>query len=374
MSGDETVLSTVLRGDETRWPFLDDQAARRFLEAAARHGVQPLIARQLRRGVLSNTPALVQQSLARAAVQQAVIEQRLAMEVRRVVDALARAGVRSLLMKGSALAYTHYPHPCLRPRTDTDLVVRRDDVTAVSHVFEELKYEALNMTRGDFVMYQRSYSRTDRLGIRHVDDVHWKIANPQLAADLLSWDELERGAIAVSALGEHARALGDVHALLLACVHRIAHHHDSPRLLWLYDIHLLASRLSEEQLQTFMSLAVEKGAAPMCVHSLEMAGERFGTRLPRDLREHLTRRPADSAIRFDHDVRMVDILVSDLKALPGWRQRLRLLREHVLPPSDYIRRRYGVSNPLALPLLYAYRCLTGAFKWLRPAASTDPFA
>jgi hypothetical protein len=78
--------------------------------------------------------------------------------------------------------------------------------------------------------------------------------------------------------------------------------------------------------------------------------------------------------RFDHDVRKVDILASDLKALPGWRQRLRLLREHVFPPAGYIRRRYAVSSPLALPALYAHRFVTGAFKWRRPAGVTDPFA
>lgn len=109
MTTEETVLSAVLRGDETRWPFAGDEAARGFLDAAARHGIQPLVARQVRRGLLLNAPASVQQLLGRVAVQHAAVEQRVAAEVQRVVGALARAGVPALLMKGTALAYSHYP-------------------------------------------------------------------------------------------------------------------------------------------------------------------------------------------------------------------------------------------------------------------------
>lgn len=35
-----------------------------------------------------------------------------AAETRRVVDALGAAGVRTVLLKGAALAYMHYPEPC----------------------------------------------------------------------------------------------------------------------------------------------------------------------------------------------------------------------------------------------------------------------
>lgn len=316
----------------------------------------------------------MQHSLHHLALQHAAVELGLAAEVRRVVDRLASASVPVLLMKGTALAYSHYPHPCLRPRTDTDLLLRPCDVAKAARVFEALGYEPLNMTRGDFVLYQRSYARTDRLGVRQVYDVHWKVAGPQSVSESLGWEELDQAARSIAALGEHARALGDIHALLLACVHRMAHHYDNRRLIWLYDIHVLASRLGEESLRALMHQSVEKGVASMCIHGLELARERFGTRLPGDFESYRAVGLEASASRFGSDVRMVDILVSDLKALPGWRERLRLLREHVFPPVDYIRRRYGISSTLALPVLYAHRFLTGVLKWLRPAGAADPFA
>jgi len=50
---------------------------------------------------------------------------------------------------------------------------------------------------------------------------------------------------------------------------------------------------------------------------------------------------------------------SDLRAIPGWRQRLRFARTHLLPSAAYMRRRYGIAHPLLLPLYYPYRWLRG---------------
>jgi hypothetical protein len=371
---DEAVLSALLRGEETRWPYAGDAAPAAFLALVASHGLQPLIARQIRRGILLNAPASLVQPLARAAVQHAAIEGRLAAEVRRTVSALADDGVPALLLKGTALAYTHYPHPCLRPRTDTDLLIRPDGRAAAFARFEGLGYEALNMTAGDFVLHQRTYTRVDRLGVRHVYDLHWKIAGPQTVAEALRWDDLAGTAVTIGALGGQARAPDDAHALLLACLHRMAHHYDNPRLIWLYDIHLLASRLGDEAMRAFMPRCIEKGLAEMCIRSLALARERFGTQLPGEVDAH-ARVLADASRPVYHaDVRPIEILAANLQALPSWRHRLRLLREHVFPPAAFIRRRYGVASPLALPGLYAHRLLTGVWKWLRPARRTDPFA
>lgn len=381
MTTEEAVLSALLRGEEARWPLPGGVTPPAFLAAVASHGLQPLVARQVRRRLLVNAPAEIAQPLARAAVQHAAIEGRLGAEVRRVVDGLAAAGIPALILKGTALAYTHYPHPCLRPRTDTDVLIRPGDRAAVFAHLEDRGYEPLNMTAGELVLHQRSYTRIDGLGVRHVFDLHWKVAAPQHVADTLQWEELAGTAVRVEALGGHARAPGDAHALLLACLHRMAHHYDNPRLIWLYDIHLLASGLDEEAMQAVLHLSNEKGLGEMCRRSLTLARERFGTTMRggtsagwMETMGPALEQPGTAGRVFHLDVRPIEILAADLKALPSWPRRLRLLREHVFPPAAYIRRRYGVASPLALPALYAHRLLTGVWKWLRPARGTDPFA
>ncbi len=83
------------------------------------------------------------------------------------------------------------------------------------------------------------------------------------------------------------RDLPPPHALLMACVHRVAHHFDPPTLIWLYDIHLLASSMSEDDATRFVALAVDGGldghlrARPRAVTtSLPNAAAR-GARSPR---------------------------------------------------------------------------------------------
>lgn len=368
----DDVLAAALCGDAASWPFADDAGARSFLAAARRHRVVALVARRIRRGALEGIPTHVEQSLTQEVVRQAIVEERLAGETRRVIDALGGAGVPALLLKGTALAYTRYPHPCLRPRVDTDLLLRTTDRVRAAGVFERLGYTAATMTRGDLLLHQRSYEMTDRLGIRHLFDVHDKIAGPHAVANVMSWDELYGQSLPVPALGVHARAIGDVHALVLACIHRVAHHYDDPCLLWLYDIHLLANRGQSpfrRKVDPFWGevdrLTQAGAAAAMCAHSLTRTRERFGTPVPPDLIDALHARADDSANTFGRG-RMIDVLCSDLKALSGWRQRLQLVREHVLPPPDYIRTIYGVSSPMLLPALYAYRVLSGARRWMRP--------
>jgi len=372
----ERLLTALLRGEPTSWsalsevegPHDDDRDGQRFLAAAVSHLVLLLIARQLRRGILSGAPPVLERTLARAAVQQAAIDGRLAAETRRVLEALARAGVPSLVTKGASLAFTHYPYPCLRPRTDTDLLIRARDTETAFRVLESLQYDALDMTRGDLLLHQRTYIKADSLGLRHVYDVHWKLAAPRVAAELLQWDEVWPDARSIPALSPHARTLSDAHALLLACVHRIAHHFDSPTLIWLYDIHLLASSLDDAGIREFTRLANRTAAASMCARSLALAQGHFGTRLPAGLVEALERRKDDTAARFGANARPIDVLLSDLRALTDWQDRMRLLRQHLVPPVDYMRRRYGVASSFALPILYAHRCVTGVRRWLLPAA------
>ena len=65
------------------------------------------------------------------------------------------------------------------------------------------------------------------------------------------------------------------------------------------------------------------------------------------------------------DLKKIDVLVSDLRTLDSWRQRIALIREHLFPPVAYMRQAYGVTNPVLLPFTYVIRAITGVAKWFR---------
>ena len=63
-------------------------------------------------------------------------------------------------------------------------------------------------------------------------------------------------------------------ALFVACVHRVAHHDDAIDLLWLWDIHLLASRLSADP--EFSLASLEAGTRALAAELGIKAGELIG--------------------------------------------------------------------------------------------------
>ena len=280
----DNLVAAILRGEPTAWPADAGHVEQdRFFAAASRHGVLPLLAPHLHQAkTLEGWPASIRERLVEAARNEVMVESLRRREVRRLHVALAAANVRPLLMKGTALAYLCYPHR-LRPRGDTDLLVRRTDVTRATRALHTLGYRRALQTPGELVMPQMEFVKDERPGIRHVCDLHVKIANPQLFAETLSYDELSTRAVDVPELGAGARALGPVDALLLACIHRVAHHNDCEKLLWIYDIHLLANGMDRATLGHVAVRAAEKRITAVCRRGLSLAHRWFHTEVPHDV-------------------------------------------------------------------------------------------
>jgi Uncharacterised nucleotidyltransferase len=345
-----------------------------LIAAASRHRVLLLLGWTLRTaGRLNDWPPQFIDALQRAE-RAAVVEDALQhVELVNVLDELGTAGVRAVLFKGAALAHTHYPAPYVRVRADTDLLVPASELAALDRVLGRLGYVRPAETSGRLVSYQGHYHKIDRHGVAHAFDVHWKISNLQVLADRFTWQELWRCRLPVAALGASAVTIDDVHALLLALVHRAGHHPGSHNLLWIYDLHLLASRLRPTEMSQVQEMAAARGLGQVAADGLALARDRFGNRAADPVIDGLRARGVrqDDAMLIQGSWTQARVLRLDLDALPNWRSRGRLIREHLLPPSSYMRARYGVRSKLLLPALYVWRALLGAPKWLRPRSTDD---
>ena len=368
----ESLLCAALRGQSGVWRQLGDpvdQAS--FLEAAARHRVRPLLAWRLRnRGEWQDWPHALRTPLRASERAEAAIEIARRGDLTTLLGALAAAGIPVLLLKGAAFGYTLYPEPWLRPRLDTDLLISPDDVAEAGQALERAGYQPARAVRGRLIVNQRTFVRHDSRGLRSDCDLHWKPANPVAVADLLSFQELFDASQVVS-IGDVlvARTPQNAHALLLACLHRAAHHQDSDDLLWLYDIHLLAERLTDNDVASLIDLSRRSGAGAVCARGLRLARDRFETRLPATLLPSLEAAPAAGptlpAAFLKSGVRQADLLMADLGVLP-WRGRLRLLWEHLFPHADYMLSDRRPAHRLLLPAHYLWRILRGARRWFRP--------
>jgi hypothetical protein len=143
--------------------------------------------------------------------------------------------------------------------------------------------------------------------------------------------------------------------------------------LWIYDLHCLATGLSADQRREVRDLAAARGLSLIAAEGLARARDTFGTAgvepLVEAFRAEIPR--GQQAMVHERSRTLARLLRFDLAALPGWRARARLLREHLLPPPRYMRARYGVASNLVLPSLYVWRALAGAPKWLRRQAADD---
>jgi hypothetical protein len=342
-----------------------------LIAAALQHRVLLLLGWTLRqRKTLDQWPAGFVAAFARVEAHAVVVDAVREAELARLLTAFSMAGVRTLLLKGAALAYSHYAAPHLRVRTDTDLLVELDSLPALTRVARQLGYTAEVETSGRLVSYQCHFAKIDRHGVRHALDVHWKVSNVQALADALTFRDLWAQRVSVPPPGPPTATVDPARALLLALVHHAGHHPGSDDLLWLYDVHLLASELDARSKSELLALCRDRGLSQLASGGLSIVRGRFGTpsadALVTALRDQAKHEPPRAVIEPTR-WRQVDILRCDLAALPGWRDRGRLLREHLLPPAAYVRDRYGVRATAALPALYVWRVVTGVPRWLTRA-------
>lgn len=359
------LLAAVVRGDRIDAGTLAACDAGTFCREATRHDMLPLVAERLAHQ--AGVPEPLQTMLRQQASDAAVLDLLRESELIAALAALDRACVAALVIKGGQLAYSHYPRPDLRPRDDTDVLIPAGARAAAHDTLLRLGYTLNQQTQGDLVVYQACYVKRREGAPSHVIDVHWKIANSQVFAGVLAYDELAGAAVALPQLGPAARGLCDVHALLLACVHRVAHHYDSDHLAWLYDIHLIASGLAGADWDSFVAMAAGRKVAGVCRRSLERAVQHFGTRIPEriwvDTRFRVSAGEEKTAAYLKAR-RHVQVIADDLRVLPTWTARWRLLREHLFPSGDYMRRAYSPASRAPLLVLYARRMMRGSRKWL----------
>jgi hypothetical protein len=336
-----------------------------LLDRAHAHGVDVLIADACLRS--HNGGALTAHLKDLVAANEALAALR-ARELRRVLDGLAAAAVRPLVIKGAHLAHVAYSSPGLRVRSDTDLVIGADECDRAARVLHALGYVRAVHVRGTLILGQHHFHYVDGVGVAHALDVHWRIAAPLVLRPVLPVETLRAAAVPIPSLGDKAFGPAPPHALIIACVHLAAHHRDDPLLLWLYEIAALAAALSDRQADEFVAYVVDQRVARVVAHALSRARDEFDNRPLADLEQRLRRVEPGRELseRLLSANRPIDGLWLDLGAAGGWRERARLLQEHLWPDAAYMRARGEAGW---LPLSYARRAVVGAWRWMAPSAT-----
>lgn len=130
------------RADRRRW---DGRRWGRTLQIADWHRLSPLLHSHLA-SAEEDVPPAVRSALERAYLAAAARSLFIADALRRVLDALAAAGVPALLLKGAALVETAYADPAWREMLDLDVLVPDESLRTANAALAALGYRTLEAT------------------------------------------------------------------------------------------------------------------------------------------------------------------------------------------------------------------------------------
>ena len=363
-------LSAILRDDSPSLVEIDDIPSDDDLwQAGLENGILALVNNKLGNSdELGSISPSLKDKLQKNALNSAATELQQEHELRQALALFVEADIPFLLIKGTPLGYTHYSQSYLRSRCDTDIIFPTfDDAEQAWQLLKEREYTRPNTVSGEYVSHEFSCYKKDRMGVGHTLDIHWKLSNAQRFARTFTFTELANSSISVTELGEHVQALGPVYALLLACMHRIAHKPEKMenRLIWLYDIHLLTGRLNDEQWQEVVTLATEKALCSICLDGLQQTVMTFNTDIAGEIVSQLKEGASHEKYSTEMGDSRLAMEMSNLQALPGWKERAGLIKERVFPDANYMMVKYDTRNKASLPYLYLKRAILGIFNVFR---------
>lgn len=370
----DRIIAAAIRGEAAGWPFADGQQED-FIHRARYHGVAALL--HERHGQLGAWPDDVLETLRQDCLTQAMWEMRHQHVVARLVTALGSARIDTVIMKGTALAYQLYDNPVWRPRGDTDIVIDQVQLDRCKDVLRAEGFDLSTSVDGELVKSEETWVRTFADGTCHAIDVHWKLNNSPLLAALFSFDELSRNCTPIPALGPAARGLNRIHAFVVACMHCATHVHNpyyvdgtahfgADRLIWLYDIRLLADRMDDAECIAAVDLAAAKGLRGPCHDAFTSAQRWLGSR-PQDKRL-LALGDASNSERTAEYLRAGGLKQKymDFCAIEGNANKLAYAKELLFPSAAYMRAKYaGSRGETWLAFLYARRAMGGLMKSIR---------
>ena len=275
------------------------------LHLAQSHRVTGLLGRHLSARAWKDVPPATVQWLQnyfqKATLQSAALKGELA----RVCAVLESAQIPVVSFKGPTLGLAVYGNNVVRPSSDLDLLVRRDDVLRAREALERAGYEPeveLSQTQMQinlrvdsvFNFFRPAPPALEPLFPRGLAvELHWAITSPCLPFDLnfgsvesrLNWLELP----GVPAENARVRALGSEDLLLILCVHGAKHLWE--RLIWLCDLAQLIESTPDLNWDAVLEGARARGVQRMTALGLILARDVMGAVLPRRVEDWISTQP-----------------------------------------------------------------------------------
>jgi hypothetical protein len=365
----DDLCAAVLRGESGAWPShwrsVDTLAA--IGRRLHFHGIAGLLHES--GPLLVDWPEEMLALIRKERLARAMWEMRHKLLVAEVIEALFTETVRSVVLKGTAYAYSLYSTPALRLRGDTDLLIAEADLTLARKALAQLGWIRPFGKPGRFgpMHYQELWQYHDPNGFTHDIDLHWEVTNSRALRHVLDAQRLIGRAHRLPRLSPNALCADPITALTHRAINRAVHaqsgyysldcnEYDPNRLLWAVDLDLLARQLPPKSWQTLANRALVRGIAPVVHDALVFAKARLETPVPGAILKALKQAPSDTpAMRYLTSTDDLTRALADFRATQGFAARAKFVLARALPSAGHIRAKYPEQGSVPLWRLYARR-------------------
>lgn len=319
-------LAQAITGQATSLDEFNDEE---ILRQAGQHGVDLLLYTHVQAGTVTGLGESLVQQLKSTVYPQVVHDMVLNEATKKLLDLLITNKIPALLLKGTPMAFLYYPNTYLRSRCDTDLYIDEEQLQKTAELLSAHKYElsGLGVRKHSSKQFVAAIESVQKNFLHF--DVHWKLSNRVIFRSTLPFNECFQSSQPVAGLGPNARALSLTDLMIHACVHRIAHGRNTERnrLIWLYDIHLMAETMSDTELDFFLVKAKQKAISVLCADALETCQAIFNTTLP----EHFPARLKNDSKR-EPSAKLIEASKlrwawEDMRSLPNVSEKIAFARE-----------------------------------------------
>jgi len=159
-------------------------------------GMGPLLWHHLRQAGIS-IPLETERTLRGMYLRERALNQAHTLALVEVQTLLAQSDIRPLVLKGLALAYKYYPDPALRPVSDIDLLLKKDDILPALQILDEAGYRVnfpdsgLSILPNELTADSPSHDGVStHLEIHHYDSDHRRLNDYSHDDELTGFEDL----------------------------------------------------------------------------------------------------------------------------------------------------------------------------------------
>lgn len=288
MDSDATERLKAALKNEIDWSFVVDEAAR--------HGIVPLLFRNLSRIVQGVVPGERLKQIGRAAGAIAYRNLLLTGELLILLRLFGQHGVRALPLKGPVLGILAYGDLSLRSFSDLDILMPQGDILKAKDILLQREYQpALQLSSSE----ERTYVQTHhdyqfhRARDAAIVEIQWALTQWSFAFPM-DFDEIWERREQIPLAGATVPTIGTEDLLLALCVHGAKHRWE--RLKWICDIAQLLGVAQDSIAWGRLQVSARaRGGERMLLLGLFLAHDLLDARLPVEVRQAIHR---DSQVKF----------------------------------------------------------------------------